>query len=445
MKNTESRSAALLRLREQHVARGVATSSSVVAARAEGARLWDVDQKEYLDFAAGISVLNVGHSHPRVVEAVRAQLERFTHTCFQVAIYEPYLRVAERLNALAPGDFPKKTVLVTTGAEAVENAVKIARAYTGRRAVIAFTGAFHGRTLLGMSLTGKAVPYRAGFGPMAPEIYRAPYPYEYRGWTAERALAALEEVLQAQVPPHEVAAVIIEPVLGEGGFVPAPPAFLQGVRELTRRHGIVFIADEIQTGFGRTGRWFAVEHSGVVPDLITVAKSLAGGLPLAGVVGRADIMDAVPPGGLGGTYGGNPLACAAALAVLKVFEEERLLERAERLGAELGAALRRMADRYPCIGDVRGLGPMLAMELVRDRERQTPWPELVDRTLKEAETRGLIILKAGLYGNVIRLLPPLTLSDDELRRGLEILETSLARAWEALGGEATGVKQSAAG
>lgn len=428
MSKTVTRSDALLKLREQHVARGVATSSRVVAARAVGARLWDVDQKEYLDFTSGISVLNVGHSHPRVVEAVRAQLERFTHTCFQVAIYEPYVRVAERLNALAPGDFPKKTLLVSTGAEAVENAIKIARAYTGRRAVIAFTGAFHGRTLLGMSLTGKAQPYRAGFGPMAPEIYRAPYPYEYRGWSAERALEALHDVLQTQVAPHEVAAIIVEPVLGEGGFVPAPAAFLQGVRELASRHGIVLIADEIQTGFGRTGRWFAVEHSAVVPDLIVVAKSLAGGLPLAGVVGRADIMDAVPPGGLGGTYAGNPLACAAALAVFDIFEEEELLPRAERLGQDLTAALERLADRYPFVGDARGLGPMRAIELVRDRVSKTPWPELADAVLRAAENRGLLVLKAGLYGNVIRLLPPLIISDEELRRGLEILEASLVEA-----------------
>jgi len=427
-----SRSEALRRLRDAHVARGIATSTRVVAARAQGAVLWDVDQKEYLDFAGGIGVLNVGHRHPRVVEAVRAQLERFTHTCFQVAIYEPYIRVAERLNALSPGDFPKKTLLVSTGAEAVENAIKIARAYTGRRAVIAFGGAFHGRTLLGMSLTGKAEPYRVGFGPMAPEIYRAPYPYEYRGWTAKRALAALEEVLQTQVAPREVAAIIIEPVLGEGGFVPAPAEFLQGVRELASRHGIVFIADEIQTGFGRTGRWFAIEHSGVVPDLITVAKSLAGGLPLAGVVGKAEIVDAVPPGGLGGTYAGNPLACAAALAVFETFEEQRLLERAERLGQLLAESLQKLADRYPFIGDARGLGPMRAIELVRDREDKTPWPEMVDYTLRAAEERGLIVLKAGLYGNVIRLLPPLVVSDEEVHRAMEILEASLVEAWRAL-------------
>lgn len=433
MEGTGTRTEALLRLRDQHVARGVATATRVVAAQAQGALLWDVDQKEYLDFASGISVLNVGHRHPRVVEAVRAQLERFTHTCIQVTLYEPYLRVAERLNALAPGDFAKKTLLVTTGAEAVENAIKIARAYTGRRAVIAFSGAFHGRTLLGMSLTGKAKPYRIGFGPLAPEIYRAPYPYEYRGWTAERALAALEELLVSQVAPEEVAAIILEPVLGEGGFVPAPAAFMQGVRELCTRHGIVFVADEIQTGFGRTGRMFGVEHSGVVPDLITVAKSLAGGLPLSGVVGRADIMDAVPPGGVGGTYGGNPLACAAALAVFQIFEEERLVERAARLGEQLRQALVGFAERFPFIGDVRGLGPMLAMEMVHDREAKTPWPELVDRALREAEVRGLIILKAGLYGNVVRLLPPLTLSDGELERGLAILEDSLKQAWNAAG------------
>lgn len=411
-------------LRATHVARGIASATNIVVARAQGALLWDVDQNEYLDFAAGIGVLNVGHTHPRVVEAIRAQLERFVHTSFQVAIYESYARVAKRLNEIAPGDSPKKSLIVTTGAEAVENAIKIARSYTGRPAIISFTGAFHGRTLLGLSLTGKTHPYRAGFGPFAPEIYRSPYPNEYRGWTTDRALESLEDLLRTDVSPGDVAAVIIEPVLGEGGFVPAPSEFLRALRRLCTEHGIVFIADEVQTGFGRTGRWFAVEHSGVVPDLISVAKGIAGGMPLAGVVGRADIMDAPDPGGLGGTYAGNPLACAAALAVFDVFEDECILARAEKIGSSLGPFLSELPREYPFVGDVRGIGAMWAMELVRDGVTREPWPELVDAVLAEAERRGLIALKAGLYGNVIRLLPPLTVTEDQVARAIQILRES---------------------
>lgn len=428
MLETDARAAGLLAARAEHVARGVGNAHPLVVERAEGARLWDVDGREYIDFVGGIGVLNVGHNHPRVVQAVRDQLERVTHTCFQVGMYEPYIRLAGRLCAVAPGAFAKKALLVTTGAEATENAVKIARAYTGRPGVVAFANSFHGRTLLGMTLTGKTKPYRQNFGPFAPEVYHAPFPYAYRGWDVERAIDGLHELFEQQCAPDRVAAVIVEPVLGEGGFVPAPPAFLAALRELTERHGIVLIADEIQSGFGRTGRLFAIEHSGVVPDLITVAKSMAGGLPLAGVVGRAEVMDGPAPGGLGGTYAGNPLACAAALAVLDIFEHEGLLERAEALGRRLHGHLRALQARHREVGDVRGLGAMLAVELVRDPDTREPAPELADRMLVAARENGLILLKAGLYGNVVRILAPLTIEEPLLERALAIFDAALERA-----------------
>jgi 4-aminobutyrate aminotransferase/(S)-3-amino-2-methylpropionate transaminase len=428
---TETNTAGLLADRAAHVARGVGNAHPIVVARAEGARVWDVDGKEYIDFVGGIGVLNVGHNHPRVVAAVREQLDRFAHTCFQVGMYEPYIRLAERLGALTPGAFPKKALFVTTGAEATENAVKIARAYTGRPGVVAFANSFHGRTLMGMTLTGKTKPYRQNFGPFAPEVYHAPFPYEYRGWDGERAIEGLHELFEQQCAPDRVAAVIIEPVLGEGGFVPAPPGFLQALREITARHGIVLIADEIQSGFGRTSKLFAIEHSGVVPDLITVAKSMAGGLPLAGVVGKAEIMDGPAPGGLGGTYAGNPLACAAALAVLDIFAEEQLLGQAAALGERLHAHLRSLQARHRQVGDVRGLGAMLAIELVRDPESKEPAPELADRMIASARDGGLILLKAGLYGNVIRILAPLNIEAALLDRALAIFDGALERAVSA--------------
>ena len=423
-----AKSGELLRLREQHVARGVASATPVFALHAQGCRLWDVEGREFLDFASGIGALNVGHRHPRVLEAVRAHLERFAHVCFQVVMYESYVRVAERLNAIAPGDFTKKSLLVTTGAEAVENAIKIARAYTGRPAVIAFRGGFHGRTLLALSLTGKERPYRAGFGPFAPEVYHAPYPYEYRGWTVDRALGALQELFATEVGPERVAAIIVEPVLGEGGFIPAPPRFLQALRHICNAHGILLVADEIQTGLGRTGRWFAIEHSGIAPDLITIAKSIGGGLPLAAVVGRADVMDAPEPGGLGGTFAGNPIACAAAEAVLRIIDEEGLLRRAEVVGHQLREGLAQLAREFPCVGDVRGLGAMVAMEFVTDPDTKEPDPRMTDRVLREAVERRLLVLKAGVYGNVVRLLPPLTVSDEDISRALDILAESLKAA-----------------
>jgi len=414
--------AALLELRASEVARGVSNAHPIFVERASGARLWDIDGKEYIDFVGGIGVLNVGHAHPRVRAAVEQQLDRFTHTCFQVAMYEAYVRLAERLNRLVPGPSRKKTLLVTTGAEATENAVKIARAYTGRPAVVSFHHGYHGRTLLALSMTGKNDPYKLRFGPFCSEIYQTPFPYEHHGWTTERALRSLDDLFEAQVSPDRVAAIIIEPVLGEGGFVPAPPAFMVALRELATRHGIVLVCDEIQSGFGRTGKMFAFEHSGIEPDLVAIAKSVAGGLPLAGVVGKAEIIDSVTPGGLGGTYGGNPLACAAALATLDVFEEEGLVERARTIGARIERALRDLQRRQPKIADVRGLGAMLAIEFVDEPDK--PRSTYAARVIEEARKRGLLLMSAGSKADVIRVLVPLVIEDDEL-------DTALARLAES--------------
>ena len=417
-----------LALRQEHVARGVSTAHPLVVARAEGVRVRDVEGREYLDFVAGIGTLNVGHAHARVVAACADQLQRLTHTAFQVVAYETYLELAVRLNALVGHGRPTKCALFTSGAEAVENAVKCARAFTGRPAVVAFDGAFHGRTLLGLSLTASNAGYKQGFGPFAPEVYHSPYPYEYRGWTVERALAALQELLVTRVPADQVAAVIIEPQLGEGGFVPAPAVFLCELRALCDEQGIVLIADEIQSGFGRTGEMFAYEHAGVVPDLVTIAKSLAAGLPLSAVVGRAEIVDAPAPGGLGGTYGGNPVACASALAVLDVFEDERLLERARSIGSRLQAGLRSLQAQHRAVGDVRGLGAMLAIELVEDPDTRRPAPSLAQRVVERAREAGLLLLTCGPHKNVIRFLPPLVTTDAEIDRALAALGRALAEA-----------------
>jgi 4-aminobutyrate aminotransferase/(S)-3-amino-2-methylpropionate transaminase len=406
-------------LQRSQVARGVSITHDLFVERAQGARVWDTDGRSYLDFVGGIGVLNLGHRHPRVVAAVAAQLEAFTHTCFQVAMYEGYVELARRLNALTPGDFAKKTLLVTTGAEAAENAVKIARAATGRSAVITFTRGYHGRTFFALAMTAKTSPYKQNFGPFPGDVYHAPYPHEFAGWPAQRALDALELMFETDVAADRVAAIVIEPVLGEGGFVPAPAEFLRGLRRIADRHGIVLVSDEIQAGFGRTGKMFAIEHAGVVPDLVLVAKSLAGGLPLAGVIGRATIMDAPLPGGLGGTFAGNPLACAAALATLDAFAEDGLLERAQEIGARTHAVLITLATEHAAIVDVRGLGAMLAIEL-RD-------PAHAQRIIDAARERGLLLLKAGA-GNVIRLLMPLTITDEELEEGLAILVQSCAAA-----------------
>jgi len=416
----------LHRRRGAAVARGVSNSTSIYVQRAQNAELWDVEGRRYIDFASGIAVLNTGHVHPRVVAAMQQQLTQLTHTCFQVTPYEGYVALCERLNALAPGTTPKKSILFSTGAEAVENALKIARYYTKRSGVIAFQGAFHGRTIATMSLTGKVGPYKAGFGAMLPEVFHVPFPCAYHGVSPQQSIAAIEQLFKADIEPGRVAAIIVEPVQGEGGFYIAPPEFLRSLRALCDTHGIVLVADEIQSGFARTGSMFAFEHSGVEPDLMTVAKSIAGGVPLSGVVGKATIMDAPPAGGLGGTYAGSPLACAAALAVLDVMEEEQLCERARKLGTLIMTRLKAMQAKSPAIGEVRGLGSMIAMELVKNRRPDQPDADLTRALVQAAAARGLIILSCGVYGNVIRLLAPLTISEALLNEGLDVLEASLA-------------------
>jgi 4-aminobutyrate aminotransferase / (S)-3-amino-2-methylpropionate transaminase / 5-aminovalerate transaminase len=411
--------------RQQAVPRGVSNSLAVYAERASNAELWDVEGRRYIDFASGISVLNTGHVHPKVSAAITQQLAKLTHTCFQVTPTENYVALAEALNALAPGAGPKKTIFLTTGAEAVENAIKIARFHTRRSAVIAFSGGFHGRTLACISLTGKVQPYKAGFGPMLPEIYHLPFPMPYHGISVEHSLDALEQLFKADVDPARVAAIIIEPVLGEGGFYAAPPELLKRLRSVCDTHGIVFVADEIQSGFGRTGRMFAIEHSGVEPDLITIAKSVAGGLPLAAVTGKAAIMDAPGPGGLGGTFAGSPLACAAGLAVLEVMREEQLLKRAQEIGRFMSSRLKGLQVRFPCVGEVRNLGAMVALELVKNMRADAPDPELTKALVQAAGRRGLIILSCGVYANVIRFLAPLTIPDALLKEGCNVFEQAL--------------------
>jgi 4-aminobutyrate aminotransferase/(S)-3-amino-2-methylpropionate transaminase len=414
--------------RQQAVPRGVSNSLAVYAERASNAELWDVEGRRYIDFASGISVLNTGHVHPKVSAAIAQQLARLTHTCFQVTPTESYVALAEALNALAPGAGPKKTIFLTTGAEAVENAIKIARFHTRRSAVIAFSGSFHGRTLACMSLTGKVQPYKAGFGPMLPEIYHLPFPMPYHGITVEHSLEALEQLFKADVDPARVAAIIIEPVLGEGGFYAAPAELLKRLRSVCDSHGIVLIADEIQSGFGRTGRMFAIEHSGVEPDLITIAKSVAGGLPLSAVTGKAAIMDAPGPGGLGGTFAGSPLACAAGLAVLEVMREEQLLKRAQDIGRFMSSRLKGLQGRFACVGEVRALGAMVAIELVKNMRADAPDAELTKAVVQAAGRRGLIILSCGVYANVIRFLTPLTIPDALLKEGCNLFEQALEEA-----------------
>lgn len=404
--------------------RGVGVMCDFYAQRALNAELWDVEGHRYIDFASGIAVLNTGHRHPAIIAAVQAQLERFTHTAYQIVPYQEYVTLAERINALVPGDFAKKTAFFSTGAEAVENAIKIARAHTGRPGVIAFSGAFHGRTSMGMALTGKVLPYKQGFGPFPAEVYHVPFPSVINGVSTADALAALQTLFKCDIEPGRVAAIIIEPVQGEGGFYVAPAELMVALRALCDSHGIVLIADEIQTGFARTGKMFAMEHHAVSADLVTMAKSLAGGLPLSAVCGRAHIMDAPAPGGLGGTYGGNPLAVAAAHAVLDVIEEERLCQRAQTLGARLTGYLGELARAVPHIAEVRGVGAMVAVEF-RDPANGRPDAEFTKKVQSHALAHGLLLLTCGVNGNVIRFLFPLTIPDTVLDEALQILEAAL--------------------
>jgi len=420
-----SRNEDLQKRRDAAIARGIANQLPVFVERARNAELWDADGRRYIDFAAGIAVVNTGHVHPAVQAAAVRQLEAFTHTCFMVTPYEVAVELAERLNRLAPGPTPKKSIFVTTGAEAVENAIKIARAHTGRSGVIAFGGGFHGRTFMTMALTGKIAPYKASFGPFPAEIYHAPFPIAYHGVSVSDSLAAIEHLFKYDIEPARVAAIIVEPVMGEGGFYIAPPEFLQALRRLCDQHGIVLVIDEIQTGFARTGRMFAVQYSGIEPDLMTLAKSLAGGFPLAAVVGKAAIMDAPAPGGLGGTYAGSPVACAAGLAVIESIEKERLCERAVQIGESMVRTLRDAAKTIPAIGEVRNLGAMVAMELVKNGDPHQPDAELSRALVKHAGSKGLVILSCGLYGNVIRFLAPLTAEDGILKEGMGIVTDAL--------------------
>lgn len=433
------RSRELLAIREQFVPKGVSNAGPIFAVRAEGALVEDADGNIFIDFAGGIGVQNIGHGQADVVEAVRAQAENLLHTCFHVVMYEPYVALAKRLAEITPGNFPKKTVLVNSGAEAVENAIKIARKYTGRPGIVTLENAFHGRTLLGVSLTAKQNPYKNGFGPFAPELYRMPSAYCYRcAYQMEHSSCGmhcaknLERMLATDLNPDQIAAVIIEPVQGEGGFVVPPAEFMPELARICRRHGILLIADEIQTGFGRTGKLFAVEHWGVEPDLITMAKSMGGGLPIAAVTGRAEIMDSVHVGGLGGTYGGNPLGAAAALKVIEVMERDDYVAKSRQVGAVVEERFRAMQGRFPVIGEVRALGAMVAMELVEDQASKRPAADLCARIAKDAYEHGLIMIKAGTYNNVLRFLAPLTITAAQLDEGLTILEQALERAVGAM-------------
>ncbi|MGE3231550.1 MAG: 4-aminobutyrate--2-oxoglutarate transaminase [Hyphomicrobium sp.] len=417
---------AIQQRRNNAVPRGVATAMPFAAAKAENAELWDVEGKRYIDFAGGIAVLNTGHRHPKVMAAVAKQMEKFTHTAFQVVGYEPYVELAERLNKLAPGNFAKKTIFFTTGAEALENAVKISRHYTGRSGVVAFSGAFHGRTSLTMAMTGKVQPYKVG-GPFPGEVFHVPFPNDLHGVTVADSLRALTTLFKADVDPARVACIVIEPVQGEGGFYVASKEFLQSLRKICDEHKIMLVSDEVQSGIARTGKMFAIEHSGVAPDLITTAKSLAGGFPLSAVIGRAEVMDSVPPGGLGGTYAGSPIGVAAGVAVLDVIAEEKLLERADQMGKRIMDRLSGLAkkNRFSCIGEVRGLGAMIAVELVKDRQTNEPDADLTKKVTAKAQENGLVLLSCGIYSNVLRILVPLTASDKIVDEGLDLIEKSI--------------------
>jgi 4-aminobutyrate aminotransferase / (S)-3-amino-2-methylpropionate transaminase / 5-aminovalerate transaminase len=422
------RSQAILERKDRVVADPLSIFLPVVVERGEGATLTDVDGNRYIDFTGGVGCLNVGHAHPKVVDAVQEQAAKFFHTDFMIVPYETYVTLAERLLETAPISGPVKAAFFNAGTEAVENAVKFARAFTKRPAVIGFEGGFHGRTLLSLTLTSKTHPYKAGLGPFAPEVYRLPFAQDYRGPSATEALAALERALVTTVAAESVAAIVIEPVQGEGGFVVAPPEFLEGVRRICDDNGIVLVIDEVQTGYGRTGKMWGIEHYDVEPDLMTIAKSIAAGLPLSGVLGKAEIMDAPGDSAVGGTYVGNPVAQAAALAVLDVFEEESLVERAGRIGETIRARMHTWQERWDAVGDVRGLGAMLAIELVHDRDTKDPAPELASRVVEAAAERGLLLLKSGIYSNCIRVLVPLVISDSELDEALGVWEDALGTA-----------------
>lgn len=420
----------LLARREANVPRGIGTLHPHFAAKALGSEIWDVEGRRFIDFATGIAVCNTGHGHPEILAAVKAQLERFSHVCFQVNPYEAYVSLAERLNLLAPGPSPKSAIFLSTGAEAVENAIKIARAHTKRSAVIAFKGGFHGRTMMGMALTGKVAPYKIGFGPFPSEVYHIPFPIPYHGISEQDSLGALDALFKADVEPERVAAIIIEPVQGEGGFYAASPAFMQSLRALCDLYGICLICDEIQTGFARTGRMFATEYSGIEPDMITIAKAMAGGFPISGVIGKRDIMNAPAPGGLGGTYGGSPIGCAAGHAVLNIIEKGGLCARAIEIGERVTARLAtlRTDNRLTFVGDVRNLGAMIAMELVEDRDPNRPNPAITQKIVRNAADKGLILLACGVRANVIRFLPALTASDEILDEGLDVLTAACVAA-----------------
>ncbi len=427
------RSVELTKLKEQYVPRGVFNIVPIFMKEAKGAIIVDVDGNSLIDFAGGLGVLNVGHSHPEVVQAVNEQAERFLHGCFHVTMYESYVNLAQKLMEITPGDFPKKSMFVNSGAEAVENAVKIARCATGKKGIIVFEAGFHGRTYLTMTMTSKVRPYKFGFGALAPEIYRIPFPYCYRCPAGKEQAGCSTECLEifrkffaAHAAPEEIAAIIIEPVAGEGGFIPAPPEYMRGLEKLCHEHSILLVADEVQTGFGRTGAFYASQHSGITPDLIISAKSLAAGLPLGAVTGRAELMDAPMVGGLGGTFGGNPLSCIAALKVIEIMQRKGFMKKAAEQGKIIMDRLLQMQEKYPVIGDVRGLGPMAAIELVKDKKKKSPATKETALIVKECHRRGLVILKAGIYDNVIRLLAPLVIDKDLLAKGLEILEESIA-------------------
>ncbi len=424
----------LLNRKNNLVARGISNSTGIFVKEAKGATIIDVEGREYIDFYAGIGALNAGHCPPPVVEAIKNQAEKLLHTCFMVTMYEPYLDLAEKLISITPGNYEKRAMFVNSGAECVENAVKIARAYTKRTGVISFECAFHGRTLMAMTLTSKVKPYKFGFGPYAPEVYKIPSAYCYRCYyhstypdCGMHCLEQFDRMFAAEVAPDNIAAMIIEPIQGEGGFIVPPKEFLPGLQEICRKHGILFVADEVQTGFGRTGKMFASENWGLEPDLMTVAKSIASGMPLSGVVGRAEVMNAPEPGHIGGTYGGNPVSCAAALATIDYMAKENLVERASRIGEKTRARMLAMQDKYPVIGDVRGLGAMNAIELVKDRDTREPAKDEAAAVSKYCLENGVIVIGAGIFSNVIRTLIPLTITDEQLDRGLDVLEQAVAK------------------